>query len=202
MRVDPFTVQTDLSGRYSISLRFIPCLITQRSRVQMKNDRGRSAVDPPETDWSPASFRTARQLGGSRIRITDSWESPECFTAWIPLHDCPADVGPLRILEASRRFGVQNHVDENLHVPESPERCRCRRRGGVGRDIHAGDVWLIFHSLTVHCSISKRCQTSFDFRSNCRFQDYSRALNQRTWHFAGGSGSPGERPIPYRLAVR
>jgi ectoine hydroxylase-related dioxygenase (phytanoyl-CoA dioxygenase family) len=28
---------------------------------------------------------------------------PECFTVWIPLHDCPVDVGPLRILEGSHR---------------------------------------------------------------------------------------------------
>ncbi len=115
---------------------------------------------------------------------------PECFTAWIPLHDCPADVGPLRILEASHRFGFQNHVDANLHVPEIPKDAAV---GGewAGGDIHAGDV-LIFHSLTVHAAspnVSNKLRLSLD----CRFQDYSRALNPANMAFAGESGKSWEK---------
>ena len=35
---------------------------------------------------------------------------PETLTAWIPIHDCPPDSGPLQVLESSHRFGLQ-HCD-------------------------------------------------------------------------------------------
>jgi hypothetical protein len=115
---------------------------------------------------------------------------PECFTVWIPLHDCPADVGPLRILEGSHNLGFQNHEDKNLHVPEIRE---ADAVGGdwVGGNIKAGDV-LIFHSLTVHAAspnVSKELRVSLD----CRFQDYRRALNPANLAFAGESGKSWER---------
>lgn len=115
---------------------------------------------------------------------------PECFTVWIPLHDCPAEVGPLRILEGSHRFGFQDHADEDLHVPEIPEGTEV---GGdwVGGRIDAGDV-LIFHSLTVHAAspnVSKQLRISLD----CRFQDYGRVLNPANLAFAGESGKSWEK---------
>ncbi len=114
---------------------------------------------------------------------------PECFTAWIPLHDCPVDMGPLQVMEGSHLHGFQNHEDENLHVPEIPASAAA---GGewVGGRIDAGDV-LIFHSLTVHAAapnLSKQMRISID----CRFQDYSRALNPANLAFAGESGKSWE----------
>lgn len=115
---------------------------------------------------------------------------PECFTAWIPLHDCPVEVGPLQIMEGSHLFGFQNHENESLHVPEIPAGSVV---GGdwVGGEINAGDV-LIFHSLTVHAAspnLSKQLRISID----CRFQDYSRALNPANLAFAGESGKSWEK---------
>ena len=115
---------------------------------------------------------------------------PECFTAWIPLHDCPIEVGPLQILDGSHHFGFQDHEDENLHVPEIPVGSAI---GGdwVGGEINAGDV-LIFHSLTVHAAapnLSKQLRISID----CRFQDYSRVLNPANLAFAGESGKSWEK---------
>lgn len=115
---------------------------------------------------------------------------PECFTAWIPLHDCPIETGPLQIMEGSHQFGFQNHEDENLHVPEIPTGSAV---GGewVGGEIRAGDV-LIFHSLTVHAAApnrSKQLRISID----CRFQDYSRVINPSNLAFAGESGKSWEK---------
>ena len=62
---------------------------------------------------------------------------PECFTVWIPLHDCPVNIGPLRILEGSHRFGVQNHERENLHVPEIPIGRLLETSGSVVRSTRA-----------------------------------------------------------------
>ena len=110
---------------------------------------------------------------------------PECFTVWIPLHDCPAEVGPLQILEGSHHFGFQTHIDENLHVPEIPTGAEIGD-DWAGGDINAGDV-LIFHSLTVHAAapnVSEKMRISLD----CRFQDYARTVNPANLAFAGDTG--------------
>jgi ectoine hydroxylase-related dioxygenase (phytanoyl-CoA dioxygenase family) len=114
----------------------------------------------------------------------------EFFTAWIPLHDCPIEVGPLKILEGSHRLGVQKHRRENLHVPEIPVEAAA---GGewVGGTFNAGDV-LLFHSLTVHAAspnLSDRLRLSLD----CRFQDSRRALNPSNLVFAGESGKSWDK---------
>jgi ectoine hydroxylase-related dioxygenase (phytanoyl-CoA dioxygenase family) len=115
---------------------------------------------------------------------------PECYTAWIPLHDCPAEVGPLQILEGSHRFGFLSHEDENLQVPEIPESAVVGGEWASGR-INACDV-LIFHSLTVHAAspnVSKQIRISLD----CRFQDCKRDLNPGVLAFAGESGKSWEK---------
>lgn len=113
---------------------------------------------------------------------------PECFTSWMPLHDCPVNVGPLRILEGSHRFGFQNHDQTN--IPEIPEG-EALGEDWVGGQINAGDV-LIFHSLTVHAAspnLSNQLRISLD----CRFQDYERELNPANLAFGGESGKSWEK---------
>ena len=115
---------------------------------------------------------------------------PEFYTVWIPLHDCPLEAGPLRILEGSHRYGVQQHERENLHVPEIPVDAATGDEWVEGQ-VNAGDV-LIFHSLTVHAAapnISDRMRISLD----CRFQDSRRTLNPSNLVFAGESGKSWER---------
>ncbi len=104
---------------------------------------------------------------------------PESFTAWMPLHDCPPELGPLQILEASHRFGLQAADPKTGYVSRETA---C---GGdwVSGQINAGDV-VIFHSLTVHAgspNVSSQLRISMD----CRFQDCGRALNPSTLVFAG-----------------
>lgn len=115
---------------------------------------------------------------------------PEFFTAWIPLHDCPVEVGPLRIAEGSHRFGIQQHQSENLHVPEIPGDAVAGDEWAGGH-VNAGDV-LIFHSLTVHAAspnLSEQMRLSLD----CRFQDARRVLNPSNLVFAGESGKSWEK---------
>ncbi len=115
---------------------------------------------------------------------------PEFFTVWIPVHDCPVHMGPLRILQGSHRFGVQQHRRENLHVPEIPIDAAAGD-DWVGGRVNAGDV-LIFHSLTVHAAspnASDRMRISLD----CRFQDAQRVLNPSNLVFSGESGKSWEK---------
>lgn len=115
---------------------------------------------------------------------------PECFTAWIPLHDCPIGVGPLQIMQGSHRFGFQNHEHENLHVPEIPLGAAM---GGdwVGGPVNAGDV-LLFHSLTVHAAALNQSQ-QLRISLDCRFQDYRRLFNPANLAFSGDSGKSWEK---------
>ena len=115
---------------------------------------------------------------------------PECFTAWIPMHDCPVNVGPLQIMEGSHRFGFQNHNDENLHVPEIPIEAAVGSEW-VGGEVNAGDV-LLFHSLTVHAAAPNRSQ-QLRISLDCRFQDYHRTLNPANLAFGGESGKSWEK---------
>jgi len=113
---------------------------------------------------------------------------PECYTVWIPLHDCPTEVGPLQILEGSHRSGILRHEDANLHVPEIQG--AAIKGDWVGGQINAGDV-LMFHSLTVHAASpnrSNRIRISLD----CRFQNCGRAINPANLAFAGESGKSWE----------
>ena len=104
----------------------------------------------------------------------------ESFTAWIPLHDCPAELGPLQILEASHHFGLQSTDPKTGHIPKAAA------HGGdwVGGAINEGDV-LIFHSLAVHAA-SLNTSQQFRISMDCRFQNYGRALNPATLVFPGG----------------
>ena len=106
---------------------------------------------------------------------------PESFTAWMALHDCPAELGPLHILEGSHRFGLQN-AD-----PDTGCIARETAHGGewVSGQINAGDV-VIFHSLTVHAAspnVSNQLRISMD----CRFQNYGGVLDPSTLVFPGSS---------------
>jgi ectoine hydroxylase-related dioxygenase (phytanoyl-CoA dioxygenase family) len=115
---------------------------------------------------------------------------PEFFTVWIPMHDCPVEMGALRILEGSHRFGVQHHRREGLHVPEIPLEA-VAGDDWAGGDVYAGDV-LIFHSLTVHAAspnVSRQMRISLD----CRFQDARRVINPSNLVFAGESSKSWEK---------
>jgi ectoine hydroxylase-related dioxygenase (phytanoyl-CoA dioxygenase family) len=111
----------------------------------------------------------------------------ETFTAWLPLHDCPLEQGPLRVLEGSHRFGLQPTAGQTGCIPPGTE------RGGewVGGEICAGDL-LLFNSLTVHEAApnrSNRIRISLD----CRFQSYQRPINPAALVYAGSGRRSWER---------
>jgi ectoine hydroxylase-related dioxygenase (phytanoyl-CoA dioxygenase family) len=110
----------------------------------------------------------------------------ETFTAWLPLHDCPLEQGPLRILDGSHKFGLQPTDGETGCIPPGTEQ-GC---DWVGGEIRAGDL-LLFNSLTVHeaePNRSDRMRISLD----CRFQSYQRPINPAALVFAGS----GKRSWP------
>jgi ectoine hydroxylase-related dioxygenase (phytanoyl-CoA dioxygenase family) len=109
------------------------------------------------------------------------------FTAWLPLHDCPIEQGPLRVLDGSHRFGQQPTAGQTGCIPPGTE----RGAEWVGGEIHAGDL-LLFSSLTVHeaaRNISSRLRISLDWR----FQSYERPISPGVLVFAGSGRRSWEK---------
>lgn len=111
----------------------------------------------------------------------------ESFTAWMPLHDCPLEEGPLRILEGSHRFGLQPTGENPGCITSGTE----QGDRWVEGELQAGDV-LIFHSLTVHealPNLSSKLRISLD----CRFQNYLRPVNPGTLVFSASGRRSWEK---------
>jgi ectoine hydroxylase-related dioxygenase (phytanoyl-CoA dioxygenase family) len=104
-----------------------------------------------------------------------------CYTAWMPLHDCPPELGPLQILEDSHRYGLQE-ID-----PETGIIARETAQGTdwAGGSMNAGDV-LIFSDLTVHAA-SRNTSDQLRISMDCRFQDFARAVDPANLVFPGAS---------------
>jgi hypothetical protein len=96
------------------------------------------------------------------------------YTAWIPLGDCPRDLGGLEVLVGSHRAGV-------LPVRRAPG------AGGVGVDAEAmGLEWasgdfacgdaLLFHSLCVHRGGENRTTDRVRLSVDYRYQGVSRPV--------------------------
>jgi ectoine hydroxylase-related dioxygenase (phytanoyl-CoA dioxygenase family) len=90
--------------------------------------------------------------------IADFW------TAWMPLGDCPRELGPLALLAGSHQGGLLEHsgqgiVDGGVTVPDDTV--------WTTTDFRCGDV-ILFRPLTVHCSLPNRSgdqlRLSADFR--------------------------------------
>jgi len=92
-------------------------------------------------------------------------ESTELWTAWIPLGDCPIELGSLAVWPGSHRFGLLPHDDNPTNgLPKGSsqqENSWSRKEGSpkcisvpnevvwAASDFRCGDV-LLFHCLTVH----------------------------------------------------
>lgn len=88
----------------------------------------------------------------------------ECYTAWIPLIDCPLPVGPLQVAAGSHTVGV---LDFDIAGGAGGIEITDPLDGRwVSGDFRLGDV-LLFHSMTVHKglpNLSDRLRMSMDVR--------------------------------------
>jgi len=77
----------------------------------------------------------------------------EVYTAWLPLIDCPMEVGPLQIAAGSHTAGVYDFDIAGgaggIEITDPLEGT------WVSADFAAGDV-LLFHSMTVHKGVANR----------------------------------------------
>jgi Phytanoyl-CoA dioxygenase (PhyH) len=95
--------------------------------------------------------------------------TPGLTAAWIPVGDCPRELGPLAVLRGSHRYGVLPldwHLGPGNRQAVLPEPMLEELRW-VTTDFAAGDV-LVFGSQTVHASLHNASEffmrISVDFR--------------------------------------
>ena len=99
--------------------------------------------------------------------------SPEVWTAWIPLGDCPQELGGLAVLPGSHRSGLHPVADGTIYFETAgdvewrwnPMRC--------------GDV-LLFHSLTVHQARDNRSPDRIRFSCDFRYQGRSTPVHEHS----------------------
>jgi len=106
--------------------------------------------------------------------------TPDLYASWIPLGDCPLELGGVAILERSHTAGLlplayslgagtrQAVLDEPL-----------ASRRWLASDYRAGDV-LVFHSMTVHRALLNRTTDRMRLSCDFRYQRQGEALVARS----------------------
>lgn len=143
-------------------LKVIEALVQEMPFVHPRNI---SRITFPQTDH----FTTPAHQDYVHIQAT-----PETYTAWFPLHDCPQTLGSLVVLAGSHKFGIlpvhkasgagglgvdTDHLGLSWH----------------GNDFQAGDV-LFFHSHTVHKALPNHSTNQLRISVDYRYQGISEPI--------------------------
>ena len=105
--------------------------------------------------------------------------TPRLTAAWIPLADCPRELGPLAVLPGSHRFGL---LPLGFHLgPGNRQAVLPAGLEGVAwvtADFRAGDV-LLFPSLTVHRALPNQHPARMRLSVDFRYQPEGEALTEQ-----------------------
>lgn len=104
--------------------------------------------------------------------------SARCVTSWIPLGDCPRELGSLTILAGSHRDGVLSYRQAKGAGDLEAYLCE---RGYVWHetDLVAGDI-LLFNSLTVHRALENRTGDRVRLSVDYRYQPVDEPVDEGT----------------------
>ncbi|MFK8049912.1 MAG: phytanoyl-CoA dioxygenase family protein [Halioglobus sp.] len=136
-------------------------------------------VFPDNQDWSTPPHQDFPNNQGTS----------ELYASWIPLSDCPGNMGPLAILEGSNRLGLlplEFSLGDGHRQASLP--AEAQSLDWVGGDFTLGDV-IIFHSHTVHRALpnnSERMRLSVDYRFQAEGEDITESCltphcNRQSW---------------------
>ncbi len=99
----------------------------------------------------------------------------DTYTAWIPLGNCPMDLGSLVVLEGSHKTGILPVESAygagglGIATDHLPYRW-------VGSDFECGDV-VVFHSLTVHKALPNITEEQIRLSVDFRYQPLSHPID-------------------------
>jgi ectoine hydroxylase-related dioxygenase (phytanoyl-CoA dioxygenase family) len=104
--------------------------------------------------------------------------TPSLTAAWIPLGDCPRELGSLAVLEGSNHDGV---LPLDFHLGAGNRRAVLPDHFGklrwVTADVAAGDV-VLFPSLTVHAALNNATELFMRLSADFRYQQEGEALTE------------------------
>jgi ectoine hydroxylase-related dioxygenase (phytanoyl-CoA dioxygenase family) len=93
--------------------------------------------------------------------------TPETYTAWVPLGDCPMELGCLTVADGSHASGFREHTPSDgpggWSVEADGDAAWC------SQDFRAGDV-LFVHSLTIHQALPNRTRDEVRVSIDNRYQ--------------------------------
>jgi hypothetical protein len=100
----------------------------------------------------------------------------ETYTAWIPLGDCPREMGSLAVLTGSHGLGIlpvhRAHGAGGMGIDTTPLANRW-----AGGDFAIGDV-IVFHSLTVHKALPNTSPDRIRLSVDYRYQPLSHPVSE------------------------
>jgi hypothetical protein len=138
----------------SVAIHSALNIMENRSSYLCLSTANTCRVFSPHPDMATQPHQDAHYLR----MIADFW------TAWMPLGDCPRELGPLALLAGSHHGGLREHsgqgiVDGGVTVPNDSV--------WSTTDFRCGDV-VLFRPHTLHCSLPNhsgdRLRLSADFR--------------------------------------
>jgi ectoine hydroxylase-related dioxygenase (phytanoyl-CoA dioxygenase family) len=105
--------------------------------------------------------------------------TPNLTAAWIPVGDCPPELGGLAILRGSHTYGVLPldwHLGAGNRQAIVPEKM-LEDLHWVTTDFNAGDV-LVFGAMTVHASLHNASEFFMRLSVDFRYQQEGEALTE------------------------
>ncbi|MEO9629279.1 MAG: phytanoyl-CoA dioxygenase family protein [Sulfitobacter sp.] len=103
--------------------------------------------------------------------------SVNTWTCWIPLTDCPRQLGGLTLLPRTHSKALPTRPQHNGGRETILDNISAK--DWIGGDFNLGDV-LVFHGLTVHRALPNRSEDQLRISMDCRFQPPNEAIRQIT----------------------
>lgn len=97
----------------------------------------------------------------------------EVWTAWIPLGDCPEELGGLAVVPGSHRTGLHQVADGTIYFDTGND------TEWRSNPMSCGDV-LLFHSLTVHQARHNATPDQIRFSCDYRYQARSKPVHEHS----------------------
>lgn len=106
--------------------------------------------------------------------------TPDLYACWIPLGDCPLELGGVAVMEGSHHCGVLPlKYSLGAGGREAVLDPSLATHRWLGTDYQAGDV-LVFHSQNVHCALDNRSPGRMRISCDFRYQRQGEALVERS----------------------